>query len=157
MQFQLNMQNTQKSNLDNSQCRPGKRRTAGNNAQILKYLYNRRDRGAWQRESTAERVGGEAAAATKVCNQQFAYLLWQWQKLALFQASLLHLARISHCSFSWRLPLVIPSNRMTLGRIVLFVNNKIFKNYSDRRNIHLSTQQIKWARLLVGPKKYATV
>jgi len=25
MQFQLNMQNTQKSNLDNSQCRPGKR------------------------------------------------------------------------------------------------------------------------------------
>lgn len=58
---------------------------------------------------------------------------------------------------SWRLPLVIPSNRMTLGRIVLFVNNKIFKNYSDRRNIHSSTQQIKWARLLVGPKKYATV
>jgi len=89
MQFQLNMQNTQKSNLDNSQCRPGKakkkKKDGSNNAQILKYLYNQRDPGGDGESGgggVAKRKRGEAAA-TKVCNQQFAYLLWQWQKLSL--------------------------------------------------------------------------
>jgi len=109
MQFQLNMQNTQKSNLDNSQCRPGKakkkKKDGSNNAQILKYLYNQRDpggdgergEGVWQRESGA-----------KLQQQKFVinnlHICFGNGKNSLFQASLLHLARISHCSSSRRIP-----------------------------------------------------
>lgn len=96
MQFQLNMQNTQKSNLDNSQCRPSGEANSGQrmpavgtkrrylNIYITKGsgLNSESDWQEWGRRTLEHRSGCCEAAATKVCNQQFAYLLWQWQKLS---------------------------------------------------------------------------